>query len=104
MTDRAGRHAAERDRTDGLPEAELRLAEAGRGAGEYRGRPNGRHAAPGRDLASHPAGNGQGGPQNGNGQGGAADREPAPAAMRGRRRPRRPDRRGPPRARPAGSG
>jgi len=78
MTDRAGRHAAERDGTDGLrPEAELQLAETRRDAGEYRGRPSGRHAAPALDLESRPAGNGQGSPQNGNGHGGTGDREPA---------------------------
>lgn len=77
MTERAGRHAAERDNSDGfLPRSEARLAEAGRGEGEYRGRPSGRHAAPGPDLAARPGGNGQGSPQNGQGRGGVADREP----------------------------
>jgi CobQ-like glutamine amidotransferase family enzyme len=77
MTERGGRHAAERDKAGRLvPEAELRLAGNGRGdPGEYRGRPSGRHAAQGPGSAAGPTGNGHGSPQNGHGPGGVAERE-----------------------------
>lgn len=79
MTERAGRHAAERDDAGRLvPEAELRLAQAGRGEpAEYRGRPSGRHAAPSGRFAVGSAGNGHGSPHNGDGPGGVPGREPA---------------------------
>jgi len=77
MTERGGRHAAERDKAGRLvPEAELRLARDARGdLGEYRGRPSGRHAAQGPGPAARPTGNGHGSPQNGHGAGGVAERE-----------------------------
>jgi lipid II isoglutaminyl synthase (glutamine-hydrolysing) len=78
MTERAGRHAARRDNAEILPEAELRLAQSDRGeSAEYRGRPSGRHAAPGRDAAASPAGNGDGRPQNGHVPGDLASPEGA---------------------------
>jgi hypothetical protein len=79
MTERAGRHAAERDKGDRLlRELELGPAEAGHGElAQYRGRPSGRHVAPGSGLAARPSGNGHGSPQNGHGSGSAARPEPA---------------------------
>jgi CobQ-like glutamine amidotransferase family enzyme len=79
MTERAGRHAAERDNARNLlPGARLRLAQSGRGeAAEHRGRPSGRHAAPGPRAAAGPAGNGHSGPVAGQGAGDVASREPA---------------------------
>jgi CobQ-like glutamine amidotransferase family enzyme len=79
MTERAGRHAAERNRAGPLlSEAELRRARDGRGdPGEYGGRPSGRHAARGPGSAAEQSGNGHGSPQNGHGPGDVAAREPA---------------------------
>jgi lipid II isoglutaminyl synthase (glutamine-hydrolysing) len=78
MTERAGRHAAERDKGDRLlREPELGLAEAGGEPAEYRGRPSGRHAAAGPDLVARPSGNGHGSPQNGHGPDGAVRAEPS---------------------------
>jgi lipid II isoglutaminyl synthase (glutamine-hydrolysing) len=60
MTERLGRHAAPRGSADELvPEAELWLAHSGDGKpAEYRGRPSGRHAAPGSAFGADPNGNG----------------------------------------------
>jgi CobQ-like glutamine amidotransferase family enzyme len=78
MTERAGRHAARRDNAEVLPEAELRLAHSSRGeSADYRGRPSGRHAAPGADAAASLAGNGDGSPQNGHVPGDMASRQTA---------------------------
>src|SRR5215471_18864636 len=79
MTERAGRHAADRDKAQRfLSEAELRSGRDGRREpGEYHGRPSGRHAAHGPRSAAGSAGNGHGSPQNGAGPGGVAGREPA---------------------------
>jgi lipid II isoglutaminyl synthase (glutamine-hydrolysing) len=79
MTERAGRHATERDKAERLlPGAELDSGRDGRGElGEYRGRPSGRHAARGAGPAARSTGNGYGSPQNGHGPGGVAGREPA---------------------------
>jgi len=79
MTERTGRHAVRRENAEELlPGAELRLAHSGHGGpAEYRGRPAGRHAAPGPGSAATPAGNGHGSPQNGHGPGDVTSAEPA---------------------------
>ena len=71
MTERLGRHAAARGSADELvPEAEPPLVQSPDGdAAEYRGRPAGRHAAPGPRLSADPNGNGHGSPMNGEGPG-----------------------------------
>jgi len=87
MTERAGRHAAEPDMSGSLlPEAELRLAQGGGSRpAEYRGRPSGRHAAPGSGSAARQGGTdhgSDGSPQhNGHGNG-VGDGEPARRAAR----------------------
>jgi CobQ-like glutamine amidotransferase family enzyme len=89
MTERAGRHAAERDKAERLlPGAELRFGRDGRGEpGEYRGRPSGRHAAHDPGSAARSTGNGYGSPQNGHGPGGVPGREPAGQSARTARVP-----------------
>jgi lipid II isoglutaminyl synthase (glutamine-hydrolysing) len=98
MTERVGRHAAPRGSADELvPEAELRLAHSGDGKpAHYRGRPAGRHAAPGSALAADPNGNGRAArgddpaeppartPQNGHGPADLASPDAGPSASTAR--------------------